>query len=296
MNTFDNIIFNNLQESLVNISRDELDSTVFQFKEDGTPILRDSIKIQILKDIDEIRNIMPVVAFYIVGDILTKNYTEKTDIDIPVQVDKQLIDSISTADIMHLLKYLNGRLAADTQHAINYYIITYDFDSSKSSAVYDIVNEKWIKPPITFEPEIEKWVSKLYNTLTSIDISTGEIQHDLLDFDEISNLNTDIIKRLRYVLRQKLMQIDELLKQLIQLKSDTKSLKKFDISQYTTPNELHLFCAINKLPENITYKLFEKYYYTKAIQKLESIIDERGELELNDKPLIRKIMGNVWKS
>lgn len=296
MNTFDKLVYRGLSESVINLTRDNLDPTVFQFIEGGIPVLREAIKVQILKDVDEIRGTLSVVNFFIIGSILTKNYDSNTDIDVTVQVDSETIDSIATAEIMHLLKRINGRLAADTSHPINYYIITEEYDESKAEAIYDIVNDRWVKTPKTYEPDIEKWSTKFQETLKSIDIATGELRRDLIDINEIEHLDTKNIKRLRLMMKQKLSQMEELLNQLIGTYHNAKTLRHMGFDRFLTPQELQQYGSRNNLPENILYKLLEKYYYIKFIKKIESILDERGALELTDIPQIKKVMSDLWKA
>ena len=296
MNRFDDIIVVRLQESVVSLSKEDLDPGVFNAKENGSPVLRDSIKIQILKDVDQIRMVLPVVNFVIIGSILTKNYDRHTDIDVTVQVDAELVDDISTAEVMHLLKQLNGNLAADTQHPINYYIITHDIDESKAEAIYDIVNEKWLKTPRAYEPDVEKWSAKFQETLKTIDIATGALRRDLIDLSEIRSLDTKNMKYLRFMMKQKLSQIEELINQLIGTYRDVRVSRHLAFDRFLTPQELQIYGSRNHLPENILYKLLEKYYYIQFIKKLEHILDERNELELSDVPKVRKAMGELWKA
>jgi hypothetical protein len=296
MNTFDNIVYGRLVESTVTLARDDLDPAVFQPNEIGLPILRDSIKVQILKDIDEIRSILPVANFFIVGDILSRNYERSTPIDVSVEVDAQLVDSISVADIMHLLNYINGRMAADTMHPLNYYIITHEFDDTQAEAVYDVVNEKWIKAPQRYEPEVEKICAKFCEALKTIDISSGEMQYDIIDLDDLKELDVKNIKRLRNLMKQKLYQVEELLKNMVSTRRNPGALKKLPFDRYETPQELHLYATMHHLPESILMKLLEKYYYTRFIKKIEEALEEKDELELSDTPSIKRIMGSIWKA
>ncbi len=294
MNIFDNIVYNSLFESVVHISKDALDPTVFTITPGGEPILQESVRIQILKDVDDIRMAIPVVNFFMIGSILTKNYSEDSDIDVTVEVDAQLIDSIATSELMHKLTLLNGKLASGTTHPINYYLITSEFDVDKAEAVYDVVNNKWIKQPKEYDVDVDKWYNKFQDTLKSIDIATGEIRRDLIDLDEIKALNSKSKKSLRFVIKQKLSQIEELLKHLVSTYKDIKLLRKMAFDRFKTPQEIHLYGTANHLPENILYKLLEKYYYIKFIKKIESILDDDDELDLTDVPRVNKVMSDLW--
>jgi hypothetical protein len=96
-------------------------------------------------------------------------------------------------------------------------------------------------------------------------------------------------------MKQKLSQIEDLLKQLITIHHDTKILRQMSFDRFMTPQEIQVYGNHNHLPENILYKLLEKYYYIKFIKKIESILDGRSELELSDVPQVRKVMGDLWK-
>ncbi len=296
MNIFDNFVYGRLVESVGTIGRDDLDPAVFQPNAEGTPVLRDSVRIQILRDIDEIRYILPVTTFFMIGDILTRNYERTTPIDISVQVDTQLVDSISVADMLHLLKRLNGRLAADTMHPINYYITTQDFDDTQVEAVYDIVNMRWLKAPQRYNTDVEKIVYDFYEALSTIDNSSGIIQHDIIDIETLKELETKDLKRLRILMKEKLYQIESLLRNIVSTQRNPGKLQKVPFELYTTPEEIHLYGVQNHLPENIIRKLFEKYYYQKFIERIEKVLDERNELELSDAPSVNKVMSNIWKT
>lgn len=296
MNIFEAIINDKLTESVVDLARDSLDNTVFQFPEMGLPILHDSIKVQVLNDVDQIRKVIPVVNFYIIGSILTKNYTNNCDIDVTVQVEAELVDDIATAELMHTIKILNGKLAAGTTHPINYYVITHEYDTDKADAVYDVVNNKWIKTPKQQDPEIDRWTTKFSDTLQSIDITTGELRRDLIDIEELKNLDVKNIKKLRVRMKQKLSQVEELMKELVSAYKDAKTMRQIAFDRFMTPQEVRLYGSLNKLPENILYKLLEKYYYIKFIKKIESVLDEKDELDLTDAAEVKRAMSGLWKT
>jgi len=288
MNKFDYIIHNKLLESIVTLGRDELDPAVFQPNANGLPILRDNIKVQILKDIDQIRAIIPVSEFYLVGGILTRNYERTTEISVSVRVDEQLIDSIATADLMHLLVYINGCMAGDTMHKINYYIVTHSVDQTSIGAIYDIINERWIKAPALDEPVIETILNRFQDTIESISISSGKLTNNLVDLNELQGMDHLNLKRLRKRLLQDLAGINELLRHL------TKSHSDIDIGNMT-PGEFVGLGTGPFFPENVIRKLLEMFYYKKFIGKIEDVLDEKNELGLTDAPEVQRAMEDAWK-
>ena len=75
MNNFDKFFNDVLNESIIDIPRNSLDPTVFEFPEDGPPIMHPIIKTQILNDIEQLKDLVPVMLFFAIGSILSKNYT-----------------------------------------------------------------------------------------------------------------------------------------------------------------------------------------------------------------------------
>ena len=129
-----------------------------------------------------------------------------------------------------------------------------------------------------------------------MDIATGELRRDLIDLDEIRSLDVKNIKALKIKLKQKLSQIEELLKQLVSMYRNAKLLRQMAFDKFMSPRELQEFGSRNRLPENILYKLLEKYYYLKFIKKIEGILDEKNQLELTDVPSIKRAMSDLWKT
>jgi hypothetical protein len=301
MNKFDRLL-NNFQgkqltkESVIDIPRDSLDADVFQFFDDGRqPILKDGIKAQILKDIETIKETVPVVRFYGIGSVFTPNYKEDSDIDINVQVDIHDLDSISAAEILQSLKRLNGKLAVSTQHPINYFCITDEFDWDKAEAVYDIVNERWLKAPQIINPDVGSYVIKFQETLRSIDLGTGELRRNLIDFEDIKRLKTRNIQQLHDLSEKKLEEIEENLGQLVGVYHDVKILRKLAFDRMLTPQEVQMYGSKNMLPENIIYKLLEKYYYIRFLKRLQEVLEERdgGIFDVSKLGKIGKAFWNI---
>ena len=127
MSNFDkfcNSIFNNkweLSESVIDITRNSLDPSVWEFPDDNLPILRPSIKLQIIDIIETIDGMSDIILkdFFIVGSILTKQYSPNSDIDINVQIDEGITDLAREA-LFQFIRRVNGSLAIGTTHPINF--------------------------------------------------------------------------------------------------------------------------------------------------------------------------------
>lgn len=297
MNIFEKYI-TQINESVIDIERDSLDPTVFQFFEDGRlPILKDGIKAQILKDVVSIHSIIPVVDYFIIGSILTPQYNETSDIDVNVQVDAAYVDSLGTAKVLQIVKKLNGKYAVGTTHPINYYIITNEYNLDKTDAAYDVVNEKWLKTPIKIEPDIYKYANKFAETVKYIDIATGKLHRSLIDFEELKNIKTGKLKQLHRYIKRKVEEIEENVKDLVVMYKDIHILRKLAYTRFLTPQEIKEYGSMNRLPENIIYKLLQKYYYIDFMLQLKNLVDEKesNDIEFKDVEKVERIMRNAWR-
>lgn len=290
MNKFDSIVDSNLREPIVVLSEDDLAPDVFIIRQQAYPVLRENVKVQILNDIDQIRKVAPVVEFFLVGDILSKNYTATTDVDVIVRIDAEETSSVSAGDVLHLLKQLNGRLVSSTRRKLNYYVTPNTINADKLEAVYDIINDKWVKTPRIRDQLIISWINKLSETVASIDIGSGLPLRDLIDVDELNGLNTNGVKILRKSVLLKVDQLKSLLNQNVNI------VKMVIDQQFDDPQDLVKFCNDYNIPDNILVKMLELLYYKQFADKLTSILSDRDELELTDQPKLRRIIGNLWKS
>jgi predicted nucleotidyltransferase len=298
MNRFDNFVNRYLHraifhESVVDIARDSLDSTVFQTFDDGRlPIFKDAIKKQILTDINRIESVIPIVNFFVIGSVLTKNYTEKSDIDVNVQIDAEAADVIATSEILHLMERLNGNLASNTTHPINYFIVTSDFDLDKTEAAYDVANERWLKAPDEISPDILSFVSRIRGTFENIDISTGELRRELIDLTELKDLKTGDLRKIHVLIQKKIDEINESMKQIVNVYHNIKMLRTMAFDRVLTPNEIKVYGNQNRLPENIIYKLLEKYYYIKFMKELKALVDDKERVDYSNVKDVEKATKN----
>lgn len=288
-----------LTESVIDIARDTLDPTVFSFPTNGgMPVLQSAIKKQIFKDINEINNVIPVRDFYIIGSILTKRYNNNSDIDVNVEVDENFSDRINIADVLRFIKKINGRMATGTTHPINYYILQGKYDLDKTDAAYDVANNKWLKisKDDDEDTDIEKYVSDFQDSISKIDLMTGELRRDINDIDTYRSLPMNKISRLKGMMQNKLEEVEDDIISLTSAKKELHELRKQAFEKKMTPEDIMQYTSQNWLPENITYKLLSKYYYVDFIEKLKKFMDENdNNIDVSDIDDIKKIGRNLWK-
>ncbi len=292
MNNFDNYIFNYLNESVIDIPRNSLDNSVWEFPDDGPPIMHPMIKTQIMSDIEEFKEIVPVVLYFAVGSILTRNYSAHSDIDINVQIDP--VSDIVHADVIALVKELNGKLAPGTTHPINYFVIEDDYDLDKTNAAYDVANETWIKEPTDVNLNVQNYMNKFQSTIDGIDFGASELRRDVIDLESLKEMDEKQIKDLDEKIKAKLSEIEDSIESLVRSYKNVTTLRRQAFEKDMTPEEIRKYGKKNKLPENVVYKLLERYYYFDFIHKLEDIMKD-GDISDNDVRTIKQAGKDFWK-
>ena len=296
-------LFNNLytkthnlegfNESVIDIPRNSLDPAVFQFTDDMHPILQPLIKTQILKDIDAINRVIPIQNFYIIGSILSKNYNKNSDIDVNIEVNKN-VEQSDISNAHHIIRRINGQLAAGTTHPINYYIMQGKYDIEKTSAAYDIASERWIKEPEEIDITVTNYLDKFKTTIEGIDLSIASLRRNIIDFDELVTLDNKQLNQLDGLLKTKLDEIEHDVTFLIKAYQDSAEARREAFARDMTPEEIVHYGKKYKLPENVIYKMIEKYYYSEFIRKLKSILGDDEEITQDDVDELKQVSKDHW--
>ena len=260
-------------ESVLDIPRNSLDPTVFQFPEEGAPILHSRIRAQIMEDLVEINKIVTILDYFVIGSILTPKYSSTSDIDVNIEVEEE-IPPQKYELLIDTLRAVNGRLAVGTLHPINYHIVKGQFDIDKTEAAYDLADERWLKEPSSTSFNVQKYIGQLKDQLSTVDLATAELRRDLIDFTEIKKLSKDDISNLDLEVKKALGEIEASISDIVQVYDNAKMLRKNAFNKVLTPSEIRKFGHKNNLPENILYKLLERYYYKDFALKLKEMLDD----------------------
>lgn len=286
--------FNNLYadwlmtESVLDIPRDGLDQNVFQFPEQGAPIVNTRIKQQIIAGVEQVHSIIPVQDYFIIGSILTPKYNEHSDIDVCCEVETA-VNPIALETIVTLLNNINGSLAIGTSHPINYYVVQGQYDLDKTEAAYDLANDRWIKEPESISFNVRKFMGDFKSRLSGIDLATAELRRSLIDYDELVDLDSSDISNIEAEIQKVISTIEGEVQNIIQMYDNARLLRKNAFAKPMTPMEIRKFGAKNNLPDNVLYKMLERYYYSDLVAKLRSLVDDDdGMVDEDDVPKIKK--------
>jgi predicted nucleotidyltransferase len=279
-----------LTESIVDIPKNNLDPTVFDFPDDDRPpYLKPAVKKQIMEDVDKFADIVGINRFYVVGSILTKHYSERSDIDVTIEVFKEEVDDVLHGKLLTLIKLLNGKLATGTTHPINYYILLDKPDEDRFDAMYDVPNDRWLKEPQNVQVNVSEYINNFQKVVSTIDLAIAQLRRDIIDYDTLSTFNSDEIANLRILLKRKLIEITEKIETLADIRNAIVRKKKKSYIRPMSPEEIKQFKTKTHLPETIIDKMLQRYYYWDFIKKLEAILADKDVLTPEDIDDIKKV-------
>lgn len=278
---------------------DSLDPKVWNLDEEP-PRPKDKIHQIVDDDLQEILERSglsedDVNGVYLAGSIATLNWMSTSEIDITIELDlpEDRLNSAKAA-----ARALNGQHKIGG-HAINYFIVHQGSlgNFTRFDNVYDLKEDWWIKyskMPLVEDPEaLEDRVSEQARAwAVLLDVELGETRRDLADlrFLQESLRRIDPRSRGKVVARME-DKIEELTEEIDDLAGHLTGLKRarmdaFDQALRECPGP---FCpqelieqGINTLPENLLYKLVERWRYLYVIHHLEDLAEELRGVELSD--------------
>jgi nicotinic acid mononucleotide adenylyltransferase len=270
-----------IKESIIDIPRKNYATGVFDNADTNNPKLKEKVRQQVLDGIKTFEKFGKVVKYTLIGSILTKQYRKDADLDINILFD--IPGSQAEQEKVHekIREYqgtINGKTIPGTDHPINFFSIidpaTFTKAREMADGTFDIDANKFIKrpEPSTFEPE--KYVADFQRRVAEIDVVKGELQRDMIDYEELKELSPKDIEGLEKLVSKKLAEITDSIKTLIDIGDKTTQDRKDAFLNDMSPDEIRKFGTKNRLPKNVIYKMLEKYHYLKFFKHLKDIMQD----------------------
>ena len=272
-------MFRLLKEAVIDIPRRTYAKGVFDNADTDNPKLKQTVLDIIENQIKQFNDIRPVLKYSLVGSILTKNYRDDADLDINVLFDVPLPDrDVIRKELAKSLRNINGALVPGTKHPINYYIITdpnvKETNDKMADAVFDIKNNTFIRKAKEFKFDAKRYAADFEKRVKEIDVVQGELKRDLIDYKELKELNPDDILNLQELINEKLDEIENGIKQLVDIGNTVLKDRADAFATDMTPEEIKTFGRKNQLPKNVVYKMLEKYHYLTFYKELKDILED----------------------
>jgi predicted nucleotidyltransferase len=268
-----------MKEAVIDIPRRTYAKGVFDNADTDNPKLKQNVLDIIQNQIKQFNDIRPVLKYSLVGSILTKNYRDDADLDVNVLFDVPLPDrDVVRKELAKSLRNINGALVPGTKHPINYYVITdpnvKETNDKMADAVFDIKNNTFIRKAKEFKFDAKRYTADFEKKVKEIDVVQGELKRDLIDYKELKELNPDDILNLQELINEKLDEIENGIKQLVDIGNTVLKDRADAFATDMTPEEIKTFGRKNQLPKNVIYKMLEKYHYLTFYKELKDILED----------------------
>ena len=272
-----------LKESIIDIPRKHYSKTIFDKFNTNDPVLKPSVVAFIENGMKVFETIAPIKKHCLIGSMLTKQYRKDADLDINLFFE--VPPNSRTAAVEKLRKMVskvNGKNIPGTEHPVNYYVIadeaTYKKANEMADNVYDIANGVFLKRSSEQEFNATDYMKDFTKRVEKIDILKGELNRDIVDFEELKELDKDDIDNLSGEVKNKIAEIEKDMKVLIAIGHNVWSERQGSFKKDMTPDQIRKYGTHNRLPKNVVYKMLEKYYYVKLMHDLEDILGDDKKL------------------
>jgi len=268
-----------ITESILDVVQPTYNVSLFDRPYEDSPSIKSEVKAQILEGLESYRNIAPILKVYVIGGILSKRYNQFSDVDVNVLFD---VNNNEKDKIRKQLTKLNitfsGKNVKGTSHPINYYILTdhETFEKANNFAdhVYDLLKNKFIKQTPVQNINPQDYYSDYKDAIYKLNLYKTELKNDLIDIYKLSIIPQPDLISLKSLIIQKKDEIVQDLKDIVTYSNELIKSRKEIFKKNLTPDEIVKYGRHNNLPENVIYKMLEKYYYIDLIHKLEEVLKE----------------------
>jgi len=257
-----------LTEAVIDPTRDTLDLKVFN-QEDGRYVLKSEIRRQILDVVAEAVD-LPIVGLFIKGSILSRPWLEESDVDVLIETDLDVSDE-DYERVKDQLKDLNV-LVVGTQHPLQLFIIRGEYDRTRADGLYDVRDDKWIAGPYDIEINVEDYWEHFEEVVHDIDLTKAELERDLIDHDVFSRLQARDVAGLEKRLTGKIEEINDSVEALVAQYQHLSDLRDYAFEKELSPQEIRAYGSKNALPDNVVFKLLQRYHYILFLKELKRLV------------------------
>jgi hypothetical protein len=280
-----------LAESVVDPRHDRLAPEIFQFGYPPKlkPLVRDQIKRAISQL--EAHSGIKVVDYRLIGSILTHTYSNSSDLDINILINGDLNRAVKVAI------QLSGRPVPGSPYVINYHILTHkDIWSAAnrdSDGVFNVETNSFERFPRErpFNAALYwKDFSKIASSINSLSI---KLENLLIDYECIKSASKKDLRNLRKLAIEKMRAMEKTAVGLVEIYKLIKQNRDSMFAKELTEKDIITYGEKNRMPENVIYKLLEKYQYLKLLNQISKIINNDGVLSAQELRELQDIFNPV---
>lgn len=298
-----------LEESTASFPSEDLPLDIWD-KEGDTYKLKSELKEMILNALSKYpdANLLDLTkSIKIVGSIGTNLYDEDADIDVHLELDPKFIDSKTEDEVAEFQRNVMNWFKAEreennwfvNQHPLEVYIQINPVQDYFSDAVYDLLEDSWIKVPkkydMSYNPykEYSDIFSELDEVVAPADILLGKIHRDTKDIEFLKDKNQED------TLQEQIEGIKNSILALKECKENWRNIRRRNSAEL--PEELPEDPESLSHPDawkrdNTLFKYLDKYLYFNVVNQLSELLSDESELTLEDAEKIPAILSSFYGS
>ena len=286
------------------------DRFVFSDPLSEMPTLRDEVRRAILIYIDNIRHYLPVQGVKIIGQSLLPCHPQDCEIDVLIEVGGKTIYYTPGFgdDKMHSaykdLSLIQNTPLPGNPHTLMFTVVNSpekegekgypDYDD-----VYDVENNVWVKHDglkavdmeNAMKADVEKFLNDLSRRVAVIDLKVHNVTNNIADVEDLEKrFRAKQLPELKKQLESRLSQIESDVKTIIRR---YERLNKQRAGEYKNADarKLSELAKRAELPDDVVYRLLERYCYVELSKKLNEILDE-GPVTADTVVDLKKVFDN----
>jgi hypothetical protein len=281
----------NIFESVIDQTLKNYSKYVFEDYKTNKPKLKGRVRQKILDDVKKINKKIGVVEFFIKGSILTKQYSKNADIDVFVRVNPNLY----TEDQLRILlkplwEQIDNTYLEGCPYPFQYYITKEKYNTENTEAMYDVLNDEWIKKSSSKSIDIDDYMDDFKKYVEQFSDFSEELRRNMIDYDILLDIPSDQIKGLKQKLDQEMVQINKSIDDLSEVYKEVRDMRNDAFSEEMTPSEIKKYGIKTRLPGNVVFKLLERYYYLDLYKKIRKIIGDDGKISHSEYDELNKVL------
>lgn len=272
------------------------------WEDDGT--LKKNIKDDIMNKIgDYLVDVSWIAAIRILGSLTSWQYNSKSDLDVHVVVDWDILKDeypgLSKTDLEEVVDTYKDAMrdqqwkVEGTEHPLEISFETPDKQATTSDGIYNLANDTWEQEPRSVESDFDP--EAIYSSIIDdaeaitqeLDISIGDVKRDIQNIEALEEALTTMDSSSRSKFQKRVQErMDELEKELIEVMQKAYDVSEERDESYEPDSE-----------ENLAFKYLQKFGYIwlwKNLEKIMGDVDEQPELNPQDLSEIKNVIDEGW--
>ncbi len=275
-------------ESVLDFKRKDLPKAIWD-ESGGDYILNDALRQHILSSVEGILSSDKYEKIAIVGSIASHYYNDKTDVDVHI-VPAEGLSEEERDGIQDRLDEISFRDFQGTTHPVNFYMHSTEDRDFHADAIYDVQNGEWLKREKLEHANIRDYYDHFRELINEVDLGKAELRRGLIDYeflrDALPKADPAVVSEIEGEINETLdrinAEIDEILNTYEIAKDErTEALRREfeDGIESDLGGTLQKFQTASLLPENVLYKLLERYGYKEFFRTLKEFHKENDEVD-----------------